>query len=97
VKAGRVVASGPVSDLRMGRHRQLAVQVDDGGDHRWVHGLDGVRVRAAADGTTGWVLELDDAVDDQTVLDAARTAGPVRRFGPFEPSLTDLFREVVEA
>jgi hypothetical protein len=30
------------------------------------------------------------------VLDAARRAGRVRRFEPVQPTLADLFREVVE-
>ena len=43
----------------------------------------------------GVVLRLDDAVDDQSVLEAARAAGPVRQFSPVQPSLAELFREVV--
>jgi ABC-2 type transport system ATP-binding protein len=104
VKAGRVVASGPVAELRTRGRRQLEVVVD-GADRRWVEALDGAGIdvrRSPADGngtgpgSGGWLLELDDGVDDQVVLDAARAAGPVRRFGSVEPTLTDLFREVVE-
>jgi ABC-2 type transport system ATP-binding protein len=41
------------------------------------------------------ILELADGVDDQLVLDAARTAGPVREFRRVTPTLTELFREAV--
>lgn len=40
-------------------------------------------------------LALDDGVDEQMVLDAARTAGRVMRFGFDERSLVDLYRESV--
>ena len=54
----------------------------------------GVRV-VGRDGD-GLLLELDDGTDDQRVLDAARRAGRVRRFAPARPTLSELFREVVE-
>ena len=44
---------------------------------------------------SGVVLRLDEDVDDQRVLEAARAAGPVREFTPVEPTLAELFREVV--
>jgi ABC-2 type transport system ATP-binding protein len=44
----------------------------------------------------GVVLELHEGADDQAVLDAARRAGRVRRFEPAQPTLAELFREVVE-
>jgi ABC-2 type transport system ATP-binding protein len=48
-------------------------------------------------GENGAVLiELSDGADDQRVLDAARRAGRVRRFEPARPTLSELFREVVE-
>ena len=41
------------------------------------------------------VLELARDVDPQRVLDVARAAGDVLGFGPVQPSLGELFREVV--
>ena len=88
VRTGRVVAAGTVDELRGGgRARRLRVRVE-GGAPRWPSG-----VRDLGDG----LLELADDVDDQAVLDAARSAGPVREFTPVRPTLTDLFREVVAA
>ena len=48
--------------------------------------LDGARV----------VIELADPDDDQTVLRAALSRGPVRTFGPLVPSLAEIFREVTQ-
>lgn len=42
------------------------------------------------------MLQLEDGVDDQRVLDAARAAGPVAEFARYRPPLTELFRHVVE-
>jgi ABC-2 type transport system ATP-binding protein len=61
----------------------------------WVRGIPGVTVLPHNSGEV--LLELEDSVDDQRVLDAALRAGRVRRFDPVEPSLSDLFREVVAA
>jgi len=44
-------------------------------------------------GTT--VLELEDGVDEQGVLDAARRAGRVSCFSSATLSLADLFRKAV--
>jgi ABC-type uncharacterized transport system ATPase subunit len=41
------------------------------------------------------VVELSGAADEQALLDAARSAGRVRRFAPEEPTLADLFREAI--
>jgi ABC-2 type transport system ATP-binding protein len=43
------------------------------------------------------VLELAADTDDQQVLAAALSTGPVREFALHRPSLTELFREVVAA
>ena len=60
----------------------------------WAERLPGVRIVARDD--DGMLLELGDGADDQQVLDAARRAGRVRRFAPARPTLSELFREVVE-
>jgi len=40
------------------------------------------------------VFDLATGADDQEVLRAALARGPVRSFGPVQPSLTEIFREV---
>jgi ABC-2 type transport system ATP-binding protein len=94
VNHGRIVAAGRVDDLRSERSEpRLRVDVDGGGS-AWVQGLPGVELVARDD--QGVVVELHDGADDQQVLDAARGAGRVRRFAPAQPTLAELFREVVE-
>ncbi|NHC47663.1 ABC transporter ATP-binding protein, partial [Motilibacter aurantiacus] len=94
IKDGRMVAVGPVDELRSrGGARRLRVDVD--APVGWATGLPGVR---PLEGTAGAVvLELAADVDDQLVLDAARRAGRVREFRPLERTLVDLFREAVAA
>jgi len=94
VDAGRLVASGTTEELRSRRSGvRLRVDVDGGGEGDWAESLAGVTVVAGDDGAV--VVELADGVDDQAVLDAARRAGPVRAFAPVQPSLAELFREVI--
>ena len=98
IQAGRMVATGTVPELRTagrpdGAARRLLVEVD--ADPGWAGALPGTRV-AAVDGDVV-LLDLDPGTDDQTVLEAARLAGPVRAFTPLEPTLAELFREVVGA
>jgi ABC-2 type transport system ATP-binding protein len=94
VDRGRLVASGRVDELRAERSRpRLRVDVE-GAVNGWVERLPGVRV--VARDPDGLLLELGDGADDQQVLDAARRAGRVRRFAPARPTLSELFREVIE-
>jgi ABC-2 type transport system ATP-binding protein len=93
VSRGRIVAAGRVNKLREERSTaRLRVEVE-GADGRWAEGLGGVEVVDRAGPAV--VVELQDGVDDQAVLDAARHAGRVRRFEPVRPTLAELFREVV--
>ncbi len=62
----------------------------------WAEGLPGVTaVRHTGPDTT--VVGVAPGVDDQQILHAAIAHGPVRRFTPRTPDLTELFREVVSA
>jgi ABC-2 type transport system ATP-binding protein len=93
VRDGRVVASGRVAELRARRGaRRWRVEVA-GARADWVSAVPSVLV-AHTDGDA-IVVELAEDADEQGLLDAARRAGRVRRFGPVEPTLADLFREVV--
>ncbi|WP_445151812.1 ABC transporter ATP-binding protein [Baekduia sp. Peel2402] len=90
VRDGRVVAQGPVAELRRRGGRRYRVEVEgDDGDAAWAAGVPGARALG------GGLLALDDDADDQALLDAARAAGPVRAFAPAEPRLADVFREAV--
>jgi ABC-2 type transport system ATP-binding protein len=99
IQAGRMVATGTVAELRAagrardGGGRRVRVLVD--ADPAWAEGLPGARV-VGGDGA-GLLLDLEPTADDQVVLAAARGAGPVRAFTPLQPTLTELFREVVGA
>ncbi len=89
VDHGRLVAAGEVEELRSKRAgRRWRAEVR-GADGEWATALAGVR--AVGDNT----YELDPATDSEALLDAARAAGSVIRFGPEVPTLAELFRDVV--
>jgi ABC-2 type transport system ATP-binding protein len=96
IKDGRLVASGPVEELRDRgtdqRHVRVAVQGDDGDG--WLDRVPGARVKDR--GPRGTLVVLEEASPDE-VLDAARAAGSVTYFSLERPTLTDLFREAVAA
>ena len=94
VRAGRIVASGSVEELRSrGRARRLRVVVD--APPEWATALPDARL-VGQDGAAV-VVELGPGASDQGVLEAARVAGAVREFRPLQPTLSDLFREAVAA
>jgi ABC-2 type transport system ATP-binding protein len=91
ISTGRLVAAGEVGELRAGRARGRwhAELVD--GDPAWDPGLPGVRRIGP------WLFELQSEVDPQRLLEAVRQAGPVFRFGPHTPALSELYRDVTAA
>jgi ABC-2 type transport system ATP-binding protein len=92
INRGRLVASGPVEELRAsGGERRWQVEVT-GAAGDWASGLDGVTVLEKHDGRV--VLAVDG--DEQRVLDAARAAGRVTLFSGVQPSLAELFRQAVQ-
>jgi ABC-2 type transport system ATP-binding protein len=93
VDAGRVVAAGSIADLRAAEGRDRLRVGLDGGWTAWAEHLEGTRVVSVHGEDV--VLELSPGTDDQVVLDAARAAGRLRTFVHEQPSLVDLFREVV--
>jgi ABC-2 type transport system ATP-binding protein len=90
---GRIAAHGTIEELRTSRARNLWQVEVRGTDDGWWQVVPGVVPIRADDGAV--VLELTDGADPQRVLDVARAAGDVVRFGPVRPTLAELFREVV--
>ncbi len=95
IERGRVLAEGAIDELRAARMRNLLRIEIVGAQERWFDVLPGVRLeRSLPDGV---VLELTDGADPQRVLDVARSQGEVRHFSRVQPTLSELFREVVQA
>jgi ABC-2 type transport system ATP-binding protein len=93
IAAGRMEAVGRVAELRAGsRARRVRLRSDAPADG-WAGALPGVRSVTQLDGAV--LLELEDGADDQAVLHAALARGRVQEFTPVQPTLTELFREVV--
>jgi ABC-2 type transport system ATP-binding protein len=91
---GRLVATGPIAQLRRRNHdRRLRIDVAANGVD-WTVRLKGVRVLEQTERRV--VLGVDPSCDEQEVLDAARRAGPVTHFGIVEPTLAELYRQVVQ-
>ena len=91
---GRLVACGPVDELRAGGPRLVRVEVR-GATPGWTDALADVELVERVDGRA--VFRLDRSADPERILDAARRAGSVTHFAEVRPSLTELFREVVSA
>jgi ABC-2 type transport system ATP-binding protein len=92
INHGRLVAAGPVEELRSsGGQRRYQVEVADAGTD-WSDSLEGVTVLEKANGRV--VLAVEG--DEQRVLDTARAAGRVVSFGAVQPTLAELFRQAVQ-
>jgi ABC-2 type transport system ATP-binding protein len=90
---GRMVATGTVEELRRQEaDRRLRVVVPDA-PPGWAAAVPGVRVVSEQAGDT--LLELAAGTDDQAVLAAALRTGRVTHFAWRQPTLVELFREVV--
>ena len=92
---GRMVATGTVEELRRHDARRLLRVVVPDAPHGWAANLPGVRVVSEQAGDT--MLELVPGTDDQEVLAAALRTGRVTHFAWRQPTLVELFREVVAA
>jgi ABC-2 type transport system ATP-binding protein len=89
---GRLVACGPVEELRTRGPRRLRVDVRDAPPD-WADSLTDVESVERSDGHI--VLTLSASADTQRILDAARRSGSVSYFSELRPTLAELFREVV--
>ena len=95
---GRLVASGPVEELRRGVRPRLAVQVGGDADGAWARslGADLGEVEAVRPGGTV-LISLTAGADSQRILDLARAAGPIEHFSFEDRRLSEVFREVTGA
>jgi ABC-2 type transport system ATP-binding protein len=92
ISAGRMVAVGTVDELRARESGAVVLDVD-GPPAGWADGLPGVEV-VEKDGARSRI-RLAGEVDDQAVLAAALSAGPVHGFTRHRPPLTEIYRDVV--
>ena len=88
---GRVVAAGPVDELRGGPSSSYRLVLEAGSDAGWLRDLAGIEVRDVA----GDVAHFDvtEPGSEQTVLAEAMRRGQVAEFGPVRIPLGDIFRE----
>lgn len=89
---GRLVACGPVDELRAAGPPMLRVDLR-GARPGWADQLLDVEVAERTNGRT--VFRLGPTADSQQILDIARRAGSVTHFAELQPTLSELFREVV--
>jgi ABC-2 type transport system ATP-binding protein len=89
---GCLVASGSIDELRSDGPRMIRVDVR-GAAEDWTDALTAIQVVERSGSRT--VLELGPEADPQRILDEARRAGSVTHFAELQPSLAELFREVV--
>jgi len=101
IHAGRLVAEGSVDVLRAGAGGPVVrIELDPAATPRFdPSGLPGV-VGMSMPSAGTWHIELVPGVDAATedaLLDAARSAGHVRHYGRWRPTLTERYRQVVGA
>ena len=87
---GKVVADGPVEDLRRAgeTHHRIRTESDLG----WLRDHAGVQV-LSLEGAEAQVV-FADVASEQSVLTEAMRRGPVRAFGPTIRPLSDVYREI---
>lgn len=97
VRDGTMVAQGSVDELRTGDLAGGSTVVVHAPDAPagWADDVPGVTASRVEHGRT--VATLDAGADDQALLRAALATGPVHEFSRRRPSLTELFRETMEA
>jgi ABC-2 type transport system ATP-binding protein len=94
ISHGRIVAHGPIEDLRAASgRRHLDVEVE-GSDGSWIDGRPNLEIIERRNGRVR--LLVPDTADLDALLDAASKAGTVRRFSYEPPALSEIFMEAIE-
>ncbi len=91
---GRLVVTGRVDDLARSGSRRLVVRVEGDRTGAWAREIDGVTLSEVTGGEVR--LKLDEHVDSDTVLEAARGAGRVSEFVMRRRRLSEVFREALQ-
>ena len=97
ISKGRIVADGPIDELKAASgRRHLEVEVDgaDGVDGGWLGGRADVEVLDRRGNRVR--LLVQESTDLAALLAAAQRAGAVRRFSYQPPALSELFMEVID-
>ncbi|MFE1057051.1 ABC transporter ATP-binding protein [Streptomyces rochei] len=95
VRSGRMVANGTLEELHRSRAENYVVLQVDAADDNWAHACPSV-ASARREGEK-LLITLADGHDENDLLRAAVQAGRVRHLSHQRPSLTQLFRDLVEA
>jgi ABC-2 type transport system ATP-binding protein len=90
---GMIRAAGSRAALRAS-YAMPRYGIEVAADAGWLRDQPGVTL-VQLDGARA-VFDLADGADDQEILRAALSRGPVRSFAPVQPSLTEIFREVAQ-
>jgi ABC-2 type transport system ATP-binding protein len=90
---GTIRAAGDRTGLR-DQYALPRYSIEVGGDAGWLRDEPGVTL-VDLDGRHA-VFDLAAGTDDQAVLRAALSRGPVHAFGPVRPKLAEIFREVIQ-
>jgi ABC-2 type transport system ATP-binding protein len=95
IARGRIVAHGPIDELRAASgRRHLEVEVEGAGA-TWLDGRDGATLVEQKGDLVRLLVPVDAHLSGQ--LAAASAAGPVRRFAFQPPALSELFMEAVQS
>jgi ABC-2 type transport system ATP-binding protein len=95
VARGRIVAEGPIDELRAASgRRHLEVEVEGAGSS-WLDGRDGATIVDQKGDLVRLLVPVD--ADLAGLLAAASAAGPIRRFAFQPPALSELFMEAVQS
>jgi ABC-2 type transport system ATP-binding protein len=94
ISHGRIVAHGPIDELKAASgRRHLDVEVE-GSDGSWIDGRPNLQVIERRNGRIR--LLVPDTADLDSLLAAASAAGTVRRFSYEPPALSEIFMEAIE-
>jgi len=95
IARGRIVARGPIDELRAASgRRHLEVEVEGAGAS-WLDGRGGATLVDQKGDLVRLLVPVD--ADLSGLLAAASAAGPVRRFAFQPPALSELFMEAVQS